>query len=135
MAAPMKLCASSPGRHRRSMVASPDRRAIHRNSWPAASNSTRTKPGGAISTRGRADDIRLWYDADDVPFLREDEKDAAEIAKVRAETISTLITAGYEPDSVVAAVDADTEILSSGGTDRSIGNNLLSIQNAANAAD
>lgn len=37
--------------------------------------------------------------------------------------------------AVVAAADADTEILSSDGTDRSIGNNLLSIQNAANAAD
>jgi len=63
------------------------------------------KPGGT-TVRGGTDDIRLWYDADNVPFLREDEKDAAEIAKVRAETISTLITAGYEPDSVVAAVDA-----------------------------
>lgn len=52
------------------------------------------------------DDVRLWYDADNVPFLREDEKDAAEINKVRAETINTLITAGYEPDSVVAAVDS-----------------------------
>lgn len=55
---------------------------------------------------GGGDDVRLWYDADNVPFLREDEKDAAEIAKTRAETISTLITAGYEPDSVVLAVDA-----------------------------
>jgi len=55
---------------------------------------------------GNGEDIRLWYDADNVPFLREDEKDAAEIAKVRAETISTLITAGYEPDSVVSAVSA-----------------------------
>lgn len=36
---------------------------------------------------------------------------------------------------VAAAGDADTEILSSGGTDHSVGNNLLSIQNAANAAD
>lgn len=52
------------------------------------------------------DDVRLWYDADNVPFLREDEKDAAEINKVRAETINTLITAGYEPDSVIAAVDS-----------------------------
>uniref|UniRef100_UPI003C30EB59 Portal protein n=1 Tax=Mycolicibacterium phage Mycofy1 TaxID=3349809 RepID=UPI003C30EB59 len=51
-------------------------------------------------------DVRLWYDADDVPFLREDEKDAADIQKVRAETINTLITAGYEPDSVVAAVNS-----------------------------
>lgn len=50
---------------------------------------------------------RLWYDASDVPFLREDEKDAAEIAAVRAQTINTYITAGYEPDSVVAAVDAN----------------------------
>lgn len=57
-------------------------------------------------TTGSADDVRLWYDADNVPFLREDEKDAAEIAKTRAETISTLITAGYEPDSVVLAVEA-----------------------------
>lgn len=37
--------------------------------------------------------------------------------------------------AVVAAADADSKILSSGGMDRSIGNNLLSIQNAANAAD
>ncbi len=37
--------------------------------------------------------------------------------------------------AVVAAADADTEILTSDGTDRSIGNNLLSIQNAANAAE
>jgi hypothetical protein len=50
---------------------------------------------------------RLWYDTSDVPFLREDEKDAAEIQKVRAETINTLITAGYEPGSVIKAVDAN----------------------------
>ncbi|MGE2733840.1 phage portal protein [Mycolicibacterium vaccae] len=51
-------------------------------------------------------DVRLWYDADDVPFLREDEKDAADIQNTRAETINTLITAGYEPDSVVRAVES-----------------------------
>lgn len=49
---------------------------------------------------------RLWYDTSDVPFLREDEKDEAEIQGLRATTISTLITAGYEPDSVVAAVES-----------------------------
>ncbi len=49
---------------------------------------------------------RLWYDATDVPFLREDEKDAADIAAVEATTINTLITAGYKPDSVVKAVTA-----------------------------
>ncbi|GAA5666757.1 transglycosylase SLT domain-containing protein (plasmid) [Nitratireductor rhodophyticola] len=37
--------------------------------------------------------------------------------------------------AVVAAEDADTEFLSSGGSNRSIGDNLSSIQNAANAAD
>lgn len=49
---------------------------------------------------------RLWYDSNNVPFLREDESDAASIQNVRAQTINTLITAGYEPDSVVAAVQS-----------------------------
>lgn len=50
---------------------------------------------------------RLWFDARDVPFLREDAKDAAEIQQIRATTIRTLGDAGYTSDSVVAAVDAD----------------------------
>jgi hypothetical protein len=50
---------------------------------------------------------RLWYDASDVPFLREDEKDAADIAATKAATINSYITAGYEPDSVVKAVEAN----------------------------
>lgn len=37
--------------------------------------------------------------------------------------------------AVVVAADADSEILSSGGSDRSVSDNLSSIQNAANAAD
>lgn len=51
-------------------------------------------------------DVRLWYDACDVPFLREDEADAANIAQVKATTINIYITAGYEPESVVAAVES-----------------------------
>lgn len=47
---------------------------------------------------------RLWYDATDIPFLREDEKDAAEIAQVEATTVNQLIVAGFEPDSVVKAL-------------------------------
>jgi phage portal protein BeeE len=59
---------------------------------------------------------RLFYDARDVPFLREDEKDAAEIQGRRAATIRQLIDAGYTPESVVAAVDADDmRILSHSG--------------------
>jgi phage portal protein BeeE len=51
-------------------------------------------------------DVRLWYDATDVPFLREDEKDAAVIAQTQASTMTALIQAGYTPDSVAAAVEA-----------------------------
>lgn len=54
-----------------------------------------------------SDSTRLWYDASGVPFLREDEKDAAAIAAIKAATINSYITAGYEPDSVVKAVEAD----------------------------
>lgn len=61
-----------------------------------------TTPGKPGST-----DVRLWYDASNVPFLREDEGDAANIAKTKAETISTYITAGYDPESVIAAVEAN----------------------------
>jgi phage portal protein BeeE len=51
--------------------------------------------------------VRLWYDARDVPFLREDRKDAAAISQQQASTIRTLIEAGYEPDSVVRAVTSE----------------------------
>lgn len=57
-------------------------------------------------SRGDGLDFRLWYDATDVPFLREDEKDAAEIAHLRAQTIRQLVDGGFTPESAVAAVDA-----------------------------
>lgn len=50
--------------------------------------------------------VRLWYDARDVPFLREDELDAANIQAQQAATINTLISAGYTPESSAAAVMA-----------------------------
>ncbi|WP_435215901.1 phage portal protein [Streptomyces sp. bgisy034] len=56
-------------------------------------------PGGSPSGA-----VRLWYDARDVPFLREDAKDAAEIQGVQSRTIRTLVDAGYTPESVAAAV-------------------------------
>lgn len=60
--------------------------------------------------------IRLWYDDRDVSFLRTDRKDEAEILNAQAETISKLITAGFEPDSVVKAVTTGdmTELKHSG---------------------
>jgi hypothetical protein len=50
---------------------------------------------------------RLWYDPRDVPFLREDRKDAAEIEQIKGSTIRQLIDGGFEPDSVVKAVEAE----------------------------
>lgn len=44
-------------------------------------------------------DTRLWYDADDIPFLREDEKDAATITQIRAATLAALVREGYTPES------------------------------------
>lgn len=48
----------------------------------------------------------LWYDDRDIPFLAEDRKDAAEIAGREAQTIRTLVDAGYLPATVVAAVSS-----------------------------
>lgn len=47
---------------------------------------------------------RLWYDARDVAFLREDAKDESEIASTDAQTIVSLVNGGFTPDSAKAAV-------------------------------
>lgn len=49
---------------------------------------------------------RLWFDDRDIPFLREDQRDQAEIQGVESRTIRTLLDAGYKPESVTAAVVA-----------------------------
>lgn len=46
--------------------------------------------------------IRLWYDDRDIPFLREDMRDEAEIKGRDAATVRTLIEAGFDPDAAVA---------------------------------
>lgn len=51
--------------------------------------------------------VRLWYDDRDIAFLREDQKDAAEIQQTKAATIRQYVDAGFTPESAVAAVDAD----------------------------
>ncbi|MFE0699126.1 phage portal protein [Streptomyces sp. NPDC058872] len=50
---------------------------------------------------------RLWYDVTGVPFLREDRKDAAEIQGIQSRTIRALVDAGYTPESVQRAVQAE----------------------------
>lgn len=47
---------------------------------------------------------RLWVDGRRIPFLQEDEKDRAEIQALDSSAINTLVTAGYDPASVVDAV-------------------------------
>lgn len=59
---------------------------------------------------------RLWYDARDVEFLKEDRKDAAVIRQITAATMASLVSAGWTPDSVKDAVEADdmTRLVHSG---------------------
>jgi phage portal protein BeeE len=47
---------------------------------------------------------RLWYDTRDIPFLREDQKDEAEIQATQAAAVRQLVDAGFEPDSIVGAI-------------------------------
>lgn len=75
--------------------------------WGNVSGSLEMLVPGPPPRLPGADMSRLWYDSRDVPFLREDEKDAAEIQSVRAQSIRTLLDAGFSPESVIKAVDAD----------------------------
>lgn len=63
----------------------------------------------------------LWIDARDIPFLREDAADVANIQHVNAQTMRTLIDAGFEPKSVVNAVN-------SGDFSRLVHTGLYSVQ-------
>jgi phage portal protein BeeE len=49
-------------------------------------------------------DAELWFDTGDMPILREDAKDAAEITEIQARTISGLVKEGFTPESAKAAV-------------------------------
>jgi len=46
----------------------------------------------------------LWFDVADMPILREDAKDAADIQQVQAATITTLVKDGFSPESAITAV-------------------------------
>ncbi len=55
---------------------------------------------------------RLWYDPRDVPFLKDDTKDEAEIQQVQATAIKSLVDAGFDADAAVQAVTSgDLRIL------------------------
>jgi phage portal protein BeeE len=48
---------------------------------------------------------RLWYDDRHISFLQEDQQDAATIQSTKASTITSLISGGFTPESVVLAVE------------------------------
>jgi len=49
-------------------------------------------------------DAELWFDVADMPILREDAKDAADIGQIQAASITLLVRDGFTPESAVAAV-------------------------------
>jgi hypothetical protein len=63
----------------------------------------------------------LWYDDRDIPALKEDIRKAGERQQADAAAIASLITSGFEPDSVVDAV-------TSGDFNRLVHSGLTSVQ-------
>jgi phage portal protein BeeE len=51
-------------------------------------------------------DAELWTTTEDMPILREDAKDAADIENVKASTVVALINGGFTPQSSIDAVKA-----------------------------
>ncbi len=52
-------------------------------------------------------DSELWFDVADIAAIQDAETDKSTAAKTKAEAMSQLIMAGYEPDSVTNAVIGD----------------------------
>lgn len=77
--------------------------------WPQLKDLGRTLQQvlslpGSFNGRAGQSDVELWPDVGDIPLLREDAKDAAEIESVKAQTITTYVKEGFTPDSARAAV-------------------------------
>jgi len=51
-------------------------------------------------------DAELWFDTSDMPLLREDAKDAADIEQIKATTITQYVREGFTAESAIAAVRA-----------------------------
>lgn len=61
---------------------------------------------GALSTLVNVpSDAELWFDVADMPLLREDAKDAAEIEQIKATTITLYVREGFTAKSAIAAVN------------------------------
>jgi len=84
-------------------------RRIFADSWIYPSLQDVSASLESILTRPRnprtgEEDAELWFDTVDMPLLREDAKDAAEIESIKALTIGGLVKEGFTPESSIAAV-------------------------------
>ena len=61
----------------------------------------RNAAGSLSRMMARTDGAELVADVRDVPFLRQDEKDAADVQQRRASTVASLISSGFTPESAV----------------------------------
>lgn len=62
------------------------------------------------------DGAELWYDVSDIAALQESEQESAQTTQTNAGTLSTLLTAGFTPDSAKAAViSGDLSLLEHSG--------------------
>lgn len=64
---------------------------------------------GSIVPRPSAH-AELWHDTTEMPFLRDDAKDAASVRKEDAATLRQLIEAGFEPDAAVEFLQAGGDL-------------------------
>ncbi len=63
----------------------------------------------------------LWYDARDIAFLQEDQKDAAEVMQLKATATKTFVDAGYSQDSA-------RDVVASGDMSQLVSTGLVSVQ-------
>ena len=71
------------------------------------SNQWRSFCGAVEPLLVKPDDAELWYDTRDIPFLREDQKDLAEVASMNMATINAALAAGWTPESAKQALLAE----------------------------
>jgi hypothetical protein len=74
-------------------------RPLWRNAAASLAVLIKPPPGGG--------QVRLTFDDRDIAFLREDQRDVAEIQAKEAQTMRTLTDAGWTPESVKAAIQND----------------------------
>lgn len=72
-----------------------------------ASNQWRSACAAVAPLVAVPDNYELWYDTKDIPFLREDVKDLAEVQSVQMATINAALASGWTSDSAKIAVLAE----------------------------